>query len=116
MARHEALVSGSFALQFLDRVLWKDSDLDLYADYPLHGVERATDALGQYLKKVEGYVLQAATFSTEHEYVARMKKVVLVWNPDTTPLYWESQSCTQISTYTKQNDDGDELKIQTVST
>jgi hypothetical protein len=87
MARHEALISGSFALQFFDRLLWKDADLDLYVDYSLRGAERATDALGQYLKKVEGYDLQAATFSTEHEYVARTKKVVLVWNLDIIPLY-----------------------------
>jgi len=31
MARHGALISGSFAMQFFDDILWKESDLDVYS-------------------------------------------------------------------------------------
>jgi hypothetical protein len=30
MARHSALISGSFVIQFLDDVLWEESDLNIY--------------------------------------------------------------------------------------
>lgn len=32
MGRYDALVSGSAAIQFFDRVLWKEADLDIYIE------------------------------------------------------------------------------------
>ncbi len=50
LGRYDALVSGSFAVQFFDRVQWTDSDLDIYIK---GGV--STDAFGTYLCEAEGY-------------------------------------------------------------
>ncbi|MCJ1309699.1 hypothetical protein MMC25_003359 [Agyrium rufum] len=33
LAKHNALISGSFALQFFERAVWTDSDLDLFFEY-----------------------------------------------------------------------------------
>lgn len=30
MGKHDALISGSIALQFFERVIWRESDLDIY--------------------------------------------------------------------------------------
>lgn len=57
MARHEALISGSFALQFFGRIVWKDSDLDIYHEAPGLGKENGTKALAQHLMKNEGYTI-----------------------------------------------------------
>lgn len=50
LGRHNALVSGSVALQLFERVLWKESDLDIF-------IERGDDAeaFAKYLTKEEGY-------------------------------------------------------------
>jgi hypothetical protein len=49
-----AVVSGSSALQFFDRVYWRESDLDVYFDCSVNAdpVQR----MGKYLVDVEGYV------------------------------------------------------------
>lgn len=53
LSRQNAIISGSFALQFFDRVVWDGSDLDIYVeDGP--GVEE----LEEYLTKSEDYELQ----------------------------------------------------------
>lgn len=52
MGQHDALISGSFALQFFERVLWKESDLDMFVQQG-HGAE----AFCRYLCMEEGYVL-----------------------------------------------------------
>jgi hypothetical protein len=33
MGKHDALISGSIALQFFERVVWRESDLDIYVQY-----------------------------------------------------------------------------------
>ena len=50
LGRSDALISGSFALQFFERVIWQESDLDIV-------VEEGTgaDKLAEYLIRVEGY-------------------------------------------------------------
>lgn len=53
MARHNAIISGSFALQFLDRVIWDDSDLDVYVE-----TEIGSKELGDYLSTFENYRLE----------------------------------------------------------
>lgn len=52
MGRCDALVSGSAAIQFFDRVFWKEADLDIYIEEG----ENA-DAFGEYLTEMEGYKL-----------------------------------------------------------
>jgi hypothetical protein len=48
-ARTSTLVSGSSALQFLDRTFYPEADLDLYCHY------KAREELGRYLIHNEGY-------------------------------------------------------------
>jgi hypothetical protein len=50
MRKQDALISGSVALQFFDRVRWETSDLDVFVRE--HG---QADALGVYLQESEGY-------------------------------------------------------------
>lgn len=56
MGKNNALVSGSVAIQFFERVVWKESDLDIYIEEG----EKAT-AFGNYLTEEEGYEFQRAT-------------------------------------------------------
>jgi hypothetical protein len=55
LGRHDALISGSFVIQFFDGVVWEESDLDIY----IHEVEAAE--LGHYLVTEESYELQASS-------------------------------------------------------
>lgn len=50
MAIRNALVSGSLAVQFFERVVWKESDLDIF-------IQEGKDAkaFGKYLTEKEGY-------------------------------------------------------------
>lgn len=62
MARTNALVSGSFALQFFDRVHWPASDLDI-------NVRQGSDILESYLCRVEGYTLQRSTDGNKYNMI-----------------------------------------------
>lgn len=62
LGRHNGLLSGSFALQFFERVTWKDSDLDLFFDLD-SGYEEMVD----YLVTQEGYVVQEPS-KDDHSY------------------------------------------------
>jgi hypothetical protein len=53
-ARTGTLISGSFALQFFDRSLYPDSDLDVYVDY------RYSREVGFWLVEAEGYEFRPA--------------------------------------------------------
>lgn len=50
MAIHNALISGSFAIQFFEGLKWTESDLDIFVESG-PGVTK----LRQYLFEVEGY-------------------------------------------------------------
>ena len=50
MAKCEALISGSVALQFFERVVWPESDLDIYVEHGSHA-----KAFRKYIKDCEGY-------------------------------------------------------------
>lgn len=50
MSKCDALISGSFAVQYFERVTWKDSDLDVFVRYGL-----GTDSFHLYVCAVEGY-------------------------------------------------------------
>ena len=60
MGRNNAIVSGSVALQFFERVVWKDSDLDIFIR---HG-ENA-EAFEKYLTEEEGYKFMSQNRSRE---------------------------------------------------
>ncbi|KAL8823699.1 MAG: hypothetical protein Q9191_005627 [Dirinaria sp. TL-2023a] len=50
MGRHDALISGSFAVQFFERVTWKESDLDIFVEQ-----RQGAIALENHLCKKEDY-------------------------------------------------------------
>ncbi|TGO09082.1 hypothetical protein BTUL_0180g00150 [Botrytis tulipae] len=58
LAEHDALITGSFALQFFERRFWLDSDLDIY----VQGANdlRNPEQIGKYLVNHEGYNLQGS--------------------------------------------------------
>ncbi|KAF7910244.1 uncharacterized protein EAE98_012199 [Botrytis deweyae] len=58
LATYNALISGSFALQFFERRFWQESDLDIY----VNGSDdsESHDRLDEYLVNSEGYKLQPA--------------------------------------------------------
>lgn len=62
MAKSDALIFGSFALQFFERSLWQPSDVDIYVK---NG--EGSEALGTYLAESEGYVLET-TRENDEEY------------------------------------------------
>lgn len=53
MQKHKAVISGSLALQFFERVTWEGTDLDLF----VHG-QTGVSALARHLVDREGYRLQ----------------------------------------------------------
>ena len=71
IAHHDALVSGSFAIQFFDDVLFNGSDLDAY----IQDGEGAS-AFGHYLRRGEGYALE----KEEIEHAYSLDEIVKVRN------------------------------------
>jgi hypothetical protein len=64
MARHSALTSGSFVIQFLDDVLWEESDLNIY-------IQKGEACLefSRYLCEEEGYwVIKAWNAGDNEDY------------------------------------------------
>ena len=55
MGQTGALVSGSFAVQYFERVTWEESDLDIF----VKGGAGA-DAFGKYLMETEDYEFHTA--------------------------------------------------------
>lgn len=55
MAHYNALISGSFAMQFFDRLTWEASDLDIFVE-----TGDAVDALDCYLQVFDKYKLESA--------------------------------------------------------
>ncbi|PVH84599.1 hypothetical protein DL98DRAFT_651799 [Cadophora sp. DSE1049] len=90
MARHNALISGSFVVQFFDDEFWKGSDLDIY-------VEKENAAVfGTYLARKEGYRFEKSSTSGDEYPLSGIHK---------TDTYLRGE-----------NDSGNETKIQIVST
>jgi hypothetical protein len=50
MGKYDALISGSFAIQFFDHVSWTESDLDIFVEG-----EENSKAMGRYLMEQEKY-------------------------------------------------------------
>ncbi|KAL9002532.1 MAG: hypothetical protein Q9180_009968, partial [Flavoplaca navasiana] len=66
MGELDALISGSFAIQFFERVTWPSSDLDMYVKEG-----EGSDALCAYLVESEGYTLQATKATGDLPYAVR---------------------------------------------
>lgn len=56
LAELDGIISGSFALQFMDRVDWEGSDLDVCVQ-----LGEKADAFCRYIEEVEGYDLASRT-------------------------------------------------------
>ncbi len=52
MGLYDAVISGSFALQFFERVFWKDSDMNVFIKKGA-----GADTFCPYLAEEEGYAL-----------------------------------------------------------
>lgn len=76
MGIHNALISGSFVVQFFELVLWKDADLGVFV-----GGNAGASAMELYLCSKEGY--RFIHERTNEEYVS-MKDAMKVPNADTT--------------------------------
>ncbi|EPE34585.1 hypothetical protein GLAREA_10279 [Glarea lozoyensis ATCC 20868] len=96
LAKHNAVISGSTALQLFERVTWRKSDLDIY-------VERddgtAVSALGTYLTTVESYVAVAAPFPNANDDYGLI-----------------NLSIKRIDNFQKVDGNGVKLKVQIMST
>ena len=62
----DALISGSFAIQFFERVTWHSSDLDMYVKAGARAY-----ALRTYLANSEGYTLQTTKGTGDLPYTMR---------------------------------------------
>ena len=73
MAAHNALISGSFAIQFFERVNWNEADLDIF-------VEQYEDAeeFQQYLCEREGYRFEREQ-GEDSEVYENMSTLMKVW-------------------------------------
>lgn len=67
-----ALISGSFALQFFERVFWDESDLDIFVQDG-----RGSGELGLYLAEEEGYVLDSTKGRDRRDYI--QPDIVEIW-------------------------------------
>jgi hypothetical protein len=65
MRKHNAIITGSFMLQFLDDVLWENLDLNIYVQQGAGGVEAICD----HLCHAERYTLANVAIEplTSHE-------------------------------------------------
>lgn len=69
LARYDALISGGFAVQFFDGVVWNELDLDIYAVY-----RNEDDQIGKHLMKNEEYKLKSKASLTD-KHAADLIKV-----------------------------------------
>ena len=72
MAIHDALISGSFAIQFFEGLKWTESDLDIFVESGLDAIE-----MQQYLVSMEGYSVCNLRDRDDEGYFA-MSKIVKV--------------------------------------
>ncbi|MCJ1431534.1 hypothetical protein MMC27_000887 [Xylographa pallens] len=115
MGQHSALVSGSFAVQFFERVTWEDSDLDIF----VKGGAGA-EAFGKYLIETEDYELQAAKEQEDYEndpMKAELLKVASIFLTPFRPCLGYSLYHKQVETYLRSDSlNSNVSKIQLVHT
>jgi len=86
MGIHNALISGSFVVQFFDRVVWKEADLDVFVEGDF-----GASAMELYLCSKEGY--RFIHEGTNEQYV-NMKDVLRVSIADRTIVLFARSSLT----------------------
>jgi hypothetical protein len=73
LAELDGIISGSFALQFMDRVDWEGSDLDVCVQ-----VGEKADSFCRYMEEVEGYDLASRKVG---KYAWVHVDMVSLWKP-----------------------------------
>lgn len=64
LGKCDGLISGSFALQFFERVYWEGSDLDIFVKDRREACE-----FEHYLTNVENYKLSRESFDTDYNWI-----------------------------------------------
>lgn len=72
MGKHNALISGSFALQFFERVTWPKSDLDLFVEQG-----PGYESLCGYLVQMEKYKMLKSEDNTVYEKIDLLEVIQL---------------------------------------
>jgi hypothetical protein len=77
LAELDGIISGGFALQFLDRVEWEGSDLDVCVQ-----IGEKADAFCRYIEEVEGYDLasrKVGKYAWTHVDMVSFVRMRRVW-------------------------------------
>ena len=82
MAASDAIIADSFALQFLDRVSWKKSGLDLYVEEGAN-----LDAMRRHLEVSEKYKLQSQSGYIDPDWEFGITEVSIVTRAIPMPCY-----------------------------
>ncbi|EPE34587.1 hypothetical protein GLAREA_10281 [Glarea lozoyensis ATCC 20868] len=96
LGQYNALISGSTALQLFERVVWRDSDLDIYVKREDEEDVQSVVALREHLINFEGYTV-SVIFDPEEPSEKR-------------------KSITQIITLVKRRYEENEVKVQIIGT
>ena len=68
LAKHQGLISGSFALQFFEGVVWPKSDLDIFIERTyIH--DRSVEEMCEYLVREEDYVREKSQFHDQYSWM-----------------------------------------------
>ena len=80
LAKQETLIAGSFAMQFFDRIVWEESDLDIFVhDKLAHWRGNEITHLERFLIQSEGYTLSSRTgYKRRHERTENFRDIVEV--------------------------------------
>lgn len=73
MARYNALISGSFVIQFFDDSFWKESDLDIYVE------RESAAAFGTHLCQKEGYRFdRGSTEDDDYDFLGFVQVITML--------------------------------------
>ena len=111
MGKHDALVSGSFAVQFFERLTWKKSDLDIF-------IEQGSGALAfeQYLCEREGYRFSREGGDEAYHAMSALVKVSTTRDFGSSCIGSLMMNSIQVRTLVMQRADSTEAQVQIVYT
>lgn len=95
LGQHNALISGSFVLQFFERVTWEKSDLDIFVGH------RDVQSFRRYLVQEEGYRLVSDRAEMDYGMEALLEvRCFGIYICKTVPRFsWAYQSCRRIQSF-----------------